>query len=115
MTTRPIDIDALTIGDVKAGALDGRPVTVLGLARSGIALARFLHDAGARVTVYDGRDAGALDGAIGQLGERAVRLRLGPDVDPASTWADAALVTTSPWRPALPDRAPIHTRRRPRS
>jgi len=75
MTTRPIDIDALTIGDVKAGALDGRPVTVLGLARSGIALARFLHDMGARVTVYDGRDAGALDGAIGQLGERAVRQR----------------------------------------
>ena len=73
MTTRPIDIDALTIGDVRAGALDGRPVTVLGLARSGIALARFLHDMGARVTVYDGRDAAALDGAIGQLGERRRR------------------------------------------
>jgi len=96
MTTRPIDIDALTIGDVKAGALDGRPVTVLGLARSGIALARFLHDMGARVTVYDGRDAATLDGAIEQLGDRAVTLRLGEDVDPASTWADAALVTTSP-------------------
>jgi UDP-N-acetylmuramoylalanine--D-glutamate ligase len=96
MTTRPIDIDALTIEDVRAGALDGRPVTVLGLARSGIALARFLHDMGAHVTVYDGRDADALEGAIAQLGDRAVTLRLGPDVDPASTWADAALVTTSP-------------------
>ena len=93
---RPIDIDALTLADVKAGALGGRPVTVLGLARSGIALARFLHDAGAAVTVYDGRTADELAGAIEQLGGRDVALRLGPDVDPASTFAGAALVTTSP-------------------
>ena len=52
-----IDLDALTMDDVRAGALGGRPVTVLGLARSGVALARFLHDAGARVTVYDGAPA----------------------------------------------------------
>ncbi|MEO5965829.1 MAG: UDP-N-acetylmuramoyl-L-alanine--D-glutamate ligase [Candidatus Limnocylindrales bacterium] len=96
MAARPIDIDALTLDAVLSGALDGRPVTVLGLARSGIALARFLHDAGARVTAYDGRDAAALEGAIAQLGDRAIDLRLGPDVDPATTWADAALVTTSP-------------------
>ncbi|HEX5827297.1 MAG TPA: UDP-N-acetylmuramoyl-L-alanine--D-glutamate ligase [Candidatus Limnocylindrales bacterium] len=96
MTTRPIDIDALTLDDVLRGALDGRPVTVLGLARSGVALARFVHDMGARVTVYDGREAPALEGAIAQLGERDVTLRLGPDVDPAATWAGAALVTTSP-------------------
>jgi UDP-N-acetylmuramoylalanine--D-glutamate ligase len=96
MTTRPIDIDALTLEDVTSGALRGQPVTVLGLARSGIALARFLHDMGARVTVYDGREAAALEGAIAQLDGRQVELRLGPDVDPASTWADAALVTTSP-------------------
>ncbi|HEY3335688.1 MAG TPA: UDP-N-acetylmuramoyl-L-alanine--D-glutamate ligase [Candidatus Limnocylindrales bacterium] len=96
MAARPIDIDALTLGDVKAGALDGRPVTVLGLARSGVALARFLHDMGARVTVYDGREAGALEGAIEQLGDRALTLALGPGIDPASTWAGAALVTTSP-------------------
>ena len=77
-------------------ALHDRPVTVLGLARSGIALARFLADAGARVTVYDGRPAGELAEAIAALGERDVRLALGPDVDAASTWADAALVATSP-------------------
>jgi UDP-N-acetylmuramoylalanine--D-glutamate ligase len=91
-----IDLDALTIDDVRAGALDGRTVTVLGLARSGVALARFLHDAGARVTVYDGKPAAELDTAIAELGGRDVALRLGPDVDPASTWADAALVGTSP-------------------
>jgi UDP-N-acetylmuramoylalanine--D-glutamate ligase len=94
--TTTIDLDALTMDQVRAGAFDGRPVTVLGLARSGIALARFLHDAGARVTVYDGRPEAELAPAIAQLGGRAVALRLGPDVDPAATWADAALVTTSP-------------------
>ena len=71
-------------------------MTVLGLARSGIALARFFADAGARVTVYDGRTAGELAEAIAALGDRGVRLMLGPDVDPATTWADAALVATSP-------------------
>jgi UDP-N-acetylmuramoylalanine--D-glutamate ligase len=91
-----IDLDTLTLSDVLGGALDGRPVTVLGLARSGIALARFLHDMGAQVTIYDGRPAVALEDAIGQLGERRVRLALGPDVDASSTWADAALVATSP-------------------
>ena len=92
----PIDIEALTMDGVRAGAFDGRPVTVLGLARSGIALARFLHDMGARVTVYDGRPASELERAIAQLGDRAVTLRLGSGVDPAGTWAGAALVTTSP-------------------
>jgi UDP-N-acetylmuramoylalanine--D-glutamate ligase len=96
MATTTIDLDGLTLDGVRAGALDGRPVTVLGLARSGIALARFLHDAGARVTVYDGRDGAALEPAIAALGGREVALRLGPDVDPASTWTGAALVTTSP-------------------
>jgi UDP-N-acetylmuramoylalanine--D-glutamate ligase len=94
MTT--IDLDALTMDGVRAGALDGAPVTVLGLARSGIALTRFLHDQGARVTVYDRRSEAALEAAIAQLGDRRVELRLGPEVDPGSTWADAALVTTSP-------------------
>jgi UDP-N-acetylmuramoylalanine--D-glutamate ligase len=93
---RILDPDTLTLDDVRAGVLSGVPVTVLGLARSGIALARFLHDAGARVTVYDGRTAPELEKAIAQLEGREVTLRLGPDVDLASMWADAALVTTSP-------------------
>ena len=93
---RPLDLDALTLDGVREGALEGRPVTVLGLARSGIALTRFLTDAGARVTVYDGRSATKLAGAIGQLEGRPVVLRLGPDVDPATTWSAASLVATSP-------------------
>jgi UDP-N-acetylmuramoylalanine--D-glutamate ligase len=48
------------------------------------------------VTAYDGRPAAELAKAIGQLEGRDVTLALGPGVDPASTWAGAALVTTSP-------------------
>jgi UDP-N-acetylmuramoylalanine--D-glutamate ligase len=91
-----IDLDALTLDDVRSGAFAGRPVTVLGLARSGCALARFMADAGARVTVYDARPEAELEGVIPLLGDRPVTLRLGPGVDPASTWEGAALVATSP-------------------
>jgi UDP-N-acetylmuramoylalanine--D-glutamate ligase len=95
-TDDAIDLDGLSLDAIRAGALRDRPVTVLGLARSGLALARFFTDAGARVTVYDGRPAEALADAIAGLGGRPVTLALGPDVEPASTWAGAALVATSP-------------------
>ncbi|MEX2010669.1 MAG: hypothetical protein WEF51_00375, partial [Chloroflexota bacterium] len=94
-TVRPIDPDALTLDAVRAGALRDRPVTVLGFARSGIALARFLADTGARVTIYDRRPVDELAEAVAALGGRTVRLLAGPDVDPADAWRDAALVTTS--------------------
>jgi len=95
-TERPIDLDTLTLGAVLDGVLRGRPITVLGFARSGIALARFFADMGADVTVYDGRPASELASAGGALEGRQVRLAVGPDVDPASAWAGAALVATSP-------------------
>jgi UDP-N-acetylmuramoylalanine--D-glutamate ligase len=86
-----IDLDRLTLD-----AFAGRPVAVLGLARSGLALARFLADRGARVTVYDGRPRAELADAVAALGDRPVRLLLGPDVEPADALRDQALVTTSP-------------------
>ncbi|MDP9483581.1 MAG: hypothetical protein M3P84_10205, partial [Chloroflexota bacterium] len=92
-TVRPIDPDALTLDAVRGGALRDRSVTVLGFARSGIALARFLADAGARVTIYDGRTVEELAGAVAALEGRQVQLLAGPDVDPATAWRDAALVT----------------------
>ena len=107
MAAQRFDLDALTLDAVRSGALRGRNVTVLGFARSGIALARFFVDAGAGVTIYDGRGADAFGEALGALGGRHVRLALGPDVDPASTWADADLS-----RPRPPS-APL-TRRRSR-
>ena len=93
---RTIDPDTLTMATIRDGRLRDEPVTVLGLARSGVALARFLADAGARVTVYDGRPAGELTDAIAALEGRDVTLAVGPDVDPATTWSEATLVTTSP-------------------
>jgi UDP-N-acetylmuramoylalanine--D-glutamate ligase len=95
-THRPIDPDALTLEGIRAGELRDRPITVLGLARSGVALARFLADAGSRVTIYDGRPATELSGAIAALDGRHVRLMLGPEVAPEDAWRDADLVTTSP-------------------
>jgi UDP-N-acetylmuramoylalanine--D-glutamate ligase len=95
-TDRPIDLATLTLGGVLDGVLHDRPITVLGFARSGIALARFFADMGAEVTVYDGRPASELADAVATLEGREVRLLAGPDVDPASAWAGAALVATSP-------------------
>jgi len=106
-TERPIDLDTLTLGGVLDGVLRGRPITVLGFARSGIALARFFADQGADVTIYDGRPASELGSAVEALEGRDVRLALGPDVDPASAWAGAALVATSPSiNPAFPTTEP---------
>jgi UDP-N-acetylmuramoylalanine--D-glutamate ligase len=87
----PIDLSALTLD-----AFRDRPVAVLGLARSGIALARFLADEGARVTVYDARTEAELADALAALGDRPVARALGPDVDPAAVLADQALILTSP-------------------
>jgi UDP-N-acetylmuramoylalanine--D-glutamate ligase len=92
----PLDPEALDMAAIRAGTLRDRPITVLGLARTGIALARFLADAGAWVTIYDGRPADELTDAIEALGERRVILALGPTIDPPASWAGADLVATSP-------------------
>jgi UDP-N-acetylmuramoylalanine--D-glutamate ligase len=101
MTTDPavapaIDPDLLTMDAIRSGVLRGRPVTILGFARSGIAAARFLADAGARVTIYDGRGRDQLGSAVAALEGREATLLLGPDVDPTEAWRGAALVVTSP-------------------
>ena len=95
-TDRPLDLDRLTLEEVRGGILRDRPVTVLGFARSGIALARFLVDGGAVVTIYDGRPASELSDAMDQLDGRTVRLLAGPAVMPETAWDGVALVTTSP-------------------
>ena len=92
----PLDLDALTLEAIRAGALAAVPVTVLGLARTGVGLVRFLADAGGVVTVYDGKPEAALGDRLAELGGRAIRLLAGPDVDPASSWEGAALVAFSP-------------------
>ena len=87
----PVDLEKLDLG-----SFSGRPVAVLGLARSGVALTRFLHDRGARVTVYDARPEDELADRLAQLEGRRVRALLGPEVDPVAALAGQSLVCTSP-------------------
>jgi UDP-N-acetylmuramoylalanine--D-glutamate ligase len=75
----------------------GRRVVVLGLARSGVASARALADAGARVAVYDRRGADALGESLAALGDRGVELVLAAEpAEVAALLATADLVVTSP-------------------
>ena len=81
-----------TIGDLR-----GRRALVLGLARSGVAAARFLADAGAQVTVYDRRSADDLVEIVTSLGARDVALALAAEPDAVRRQlATAELVVTSP-------------------
>jgi UDP-N-acetylmuramoylalanine--D-glutamate ligase len=97
MTMTPtLDPDGLTLDGIRAGDLAGLPIAVLGMARSGVALTRFLVDAGARVTAYDGRPAEALAVSLAQLEGRPVRLLAGPDIDPVEALRGMALLATSP-------------------
>lgn len=77
--------------------LRGRRALVLGLARSGTAVARVLVDAGAIVSAYDRRQPGELADAVEALGGRSVHLALGVSPDEARALvAGADLLVTSP-------------------
>ena len=77
--------------------LRGLRVTVLGLARSGVAAARMLADAGALVTVYDRRPADELSEAVSNLGGRPIGLALAaPEADVRGLLDAADMVVTSP-------------------
>jgi UDP-N-acetylmuramoylalanine--D-glutamate ligase len=84
--------------------LRGRHAVVLGLARSGTAVARLLADAGARVVAYDRRPAAELAEAVQALGGRPVRLALGIPPDEARRLIGAAdlLVTSPSVSPTMP-------------
>ena len=87
-----IDIDALTLDDVKAGALAGRPVTVLGLARSGIALARFLQkQLGCALVASAGQGPGGTD-----IFHYSTKAQMTPGVEGAAGSKLAAL-PVRPW------------------
>ncbi len=89
-------VEPLDLGRLSLDAFQDRPVAVLGFARSGIALARFLSDRGARVTVYDVRSATELGESVAALEGRDIRLLCGPVIDPAAALAGQALILTSP-------------------
>ena len=84
-----------------APTLSGRKVTVVGLARSGLAAARLCLHEGALVTVTDRRPAEALSQALEQLGEGVRRTLGGHD---AADFEGADLVVVSPGVPrGLPE------------
>ena len=86
-----IDLDALILDDFA-----GLAVVVLGLARTGVALCRFLVDHGAVVTAYDARPPTELAEHLALLGGRQVTLCLGPNADPLVALQGQRLICTSP-------------------
>ncbi len=90
-------------------ALQGRKVTVVGLAKSGAAAARLCAREGARVTVTDRRGAGDLAGALAALDGVDVRRHLGGH--DRADFEGADLVVASPGVPlAIPEIAAARSR-----
>ena len=84
-----------------APELRGKTVVVVGLAQTGIAVARFCARRGARVIVTDGKPADKLAAQIAQLDGVPVTWQLGGHDVAAFTTAD--LVVMSPGVPTLPE------------
>ncbi len=81
--------------------LAGKTVVVVGLAQTGVALARFCAKRGANVVVTDGKPAGKLAEQMRQLEGVPVRYELGGH--DAATYLAADLVVMSPGVPSLPE------------
>ncbi len=106
------DADVVTRGRAWLASLSGRRVTVVGLARSGIAAARLLHDVGADVIGVDAKPVEALGREAVALRDAGVRiLSGGPD---AAAFVGVALVIVSPGVPLdSPQIAPARAARLP--
>jgi UDP-N-acetylmuramoylalanine--D-glutamate ligase len=89
------DTELATRGKGWLRSLAGRPVTVIGLAKSGMAAARLLHAAGAHVTGADAKPVDALGREAAALRDLGVRLT----TDGAAAAEGAALVVVSPGVP----------------
>jgi UDP-N-acetylmuramoylalanine--D-glutamate ligase len=81
--------------------LDGKTVVVVGLAQTGIAVAKFCAKRGARVVITDGKPADKLADQIQQLEGVPVRLSLGGH--DLTTYLAAELIVMSPGVPSLPE------------
>ncbi|HEX7839081.1 MAG TPA: UDP-N-acetylmuramoyl-L-alanine--D-glutamate ligase [Kofleriaceae bacterium] len=81
--------------------LHGKAVVVVGLAQTGVAVARFCARRGARVVVTDGKPADKLAGPIAQLDGVPLTWELGGH--DAHTFTTADLVVMSPGVPTLPE------------
>ena len=74
--------------------LKGKRIVVVGLGRTGLAAARFLHGRGARVVVSDKATEKELGDAVGALGQLGIRVELGPHR--AASFQNADLILVSP-------------------
>jgi UDP-N-acetylmuramoylalanine--D-glutamate ligase len=74
--------------------LKGKKVMVVGLGRTGLATARFLHRQGARVRVADTADEARLGDSVRMLREMGVALELGPHR--IASFKKADLIVVSP-------------------
>jgi UDP-N-acetylmuramoylalanine--D-glutamate ligase len=74
--------------------LAGKNILVVGLGRTGLATARFLHQKGARVLVSDTADESQLGESVRMLREMGVALELGPHR--IASFQDADLIVVSP-------------------
>ena len=77
--------------------LSGAQVTVLGLARSGIAACHLLREAGARVTVADRKGEDELSAMLKTVDRTGIRVSLGTEYERSLEHAD--LVVISPGVP----------------
>jgi UDP-N-acetylmuramoylalanine--D-glutamate ligase len=84
-----------------APTLHGKTIVVVGLAQTGIAVAKFCARRGARVVVTDGKPAGTLAPQIAKLDGVPVHWELGGH--DAQTFSTADLVVMSPGVPTLPE------------
>jgi UDP-N-acetylmuramoylalanine--D-glutamate ligase len=85
--------------------LSGARVTVLGLARSGVAACRLLREAGARVTVADRKDEGELTGILGAVDRNHVHIALGTHYEGSLDQADLVVISPGvPYRMAALER-----------
>src|SRR5881409_2799868 len=92
------DVATVTRGRAYLNSLTGRRVTVVGLAKSGVAAARLLRTAGADVTGADVKPIAALGREAAGLADLGVRL-IGGSGDAASAFVGADLVVVSPGVP----------------
>jgi len=85
--------------------LAGAEVTVLGLARSGVAACRLLQEAGARVTVSDRKEAGELASVLTQIDQAQVKVSVGAAYERSLEGADLVVISPGvPYRMAALER-----------
>ncbi|MCP9454687.1 MAG: UDP-N-acetylmuramoyl-L-alanine--D-glutamate ligase [Nitrospira sp.] len=87
----------------------GAKVTVVGAARSGVAVARLLAEVGAFVTVADRKDQTELRQRLQELDGVSVTVRVGQEYESAIDWADLVVIS-----PGVPSRLELLERARRR-